>query len=72
MDQEPELMPLSRALHVLAETHTRDDSIVGFVVEPYASIGSSASRHSQYDYIEAWRAVRAHLHMQIDPKRLAT
>jgi hypothetical protein len=59
------VMPLSRALHILASVHTRDDDQVGFVVElgiaPYWDIGHPVSKD---EYIRAWEAVRANLHMQ--------
>lgn len=61
-------MPLSKALHILATVHTGDDDMVGFVVHVGAQPGF-ASPVSQHEYIEAWRSVRAHLHMQTEPKK---
>lgn len=59
-------MPLQKALLILAQTHTRDDHEIGFVVCPGA-YAHPLSEWSQYQYLEAWRAVRAHLHMEVDP-----
>lgn len=60
-------MTLFDALRILAETHTRDDRQVGFVVE--AGLPSPyVRRHSQEDYLAAWKVVREQLHMQVDPE----
>ena len=61
-------MPLSKALHILATIHTRDDDVTGFVVEMGASPHWSMSPVSQHDYIRAWEAVRAHIHLQTEPQ----
>jgi len=55
------VMPLSRALHILATVHTRDDDVTGFVVEMGAAPRPYLSPVSQHDYIRAWEAVRAHI-----------
>ena len=60
-------MPLSKALRILATVHTGDDDQVGFVVHARASPHWSMSAVSQHDYIEAWRSVRAHIHLQTEP-----
>ncbi len=60
-------MDLNQALHVLAEIHTRDDHVTGFVVEKFPK-SFDASRWTQGDYIEAWKAVREHLHMLTEPE----
>jgi hypothetical protein len=55
MTAEPKIMPLQRALYVLASVHTRDDELTGFVVE---RIPSAESFFSPSDYVEASAAVR--------------
>lgn len=62
-------MPLSKALHILATIHTGDDDQVGFVVHVGASPRWSLSTVSQHEYIDAWRSVRAHIHLQTEPKK---
>ena len=68
MDDE---MPLREALHILARVHTNDDDQVGFHVRMgVATVGfeyGSMCAHDQY--VEAWRVVRKHLNMQVDPQR---
>jgi hypothetical protein len=61
-------MTLEKALHILARTHTRDDDLTGFVVE-WAPSPSVFWEHSQADYFEAWKTVRAHIHFQTEPKK---
>ncbi len=62
-------MPLRKALLILAAFHTRDDDEIGFVVELHPRHPSlNLTPYSQADYIEAWRSVRAHVHMQTEPK----
>ena len=61
-------MPLSKALHILADIHTRDDDVTGFTVQHGAGWHPYLSRWSQDDYIRAWAAVRAHIHLQTEPK----
>jgi hypothetical protein len=63
------VMPLSKALYILATIHTRDDDQIGFVVEMRASPRWSVSPISEHDYVRAWEAVRAHVHLQIEPKK---
>lgn len=61
-------MTLSEALHVIATIHTRDDDQMGFVIEAYAGGDFTRWQYSREQYIEAWRTVREHLHMQTEPK----
>jgi hypothetical protein len=49
-------MPLTKALRILSDCHTRDDDQVGYTVETVASL--AFSRWSQAEYIEAWGVVR--------------
>lgn len=53
---KPPIMPLSKALWILSEAHTRDDLELGFTVErtPWPGMGTAESR----EYVEAWRSVR--------------
>jgi len=60
-------MPLGRALHILADIHTKDDDVTGFVV---SMVGwSHLYGVSQPDYVRAWESVRAHIHLQTEPKK---
>lgn len=61
-------MPLSKALHILAATHTRDDDEIGFIVLGGAGPHHPGATCSMHDYMRAWESVRAHLHMQTEPK----
>lgn len=61
-------MTLFEALHVLAETHTRDDDVTGFVIMVGASPASPMSPHPVERYNEAWNIVREQLHMKTFPK----
>jgi hypothetical protein len=64
-EPEPE-MSLDKALHILAQAHTTDDSLAGFSMH----IGTRAYDFWDGDrasYYRAWRAVRRHLHLQVDP-----
>lgn len=54
---------LDEALTILADIHTRADAS-GFSVNMAGDL--VMSRWSRHDYIEAWEAVRAHLHRQAD------
>jgi hypothetical protein len=65
MSDDP-AMSLDKALFILADTHTRDDDLAGFVVMAGAR---PEFRFSQSDYIQAWGTVRRHLHMPVDPKQ---
>jgi hypothetical protein len=59
-------MNLDEALHILARVHTRDDHEVGFCIE----VGARPEPYfgfSQAEYYEAWKAVRMHLHLNINP-----
>lgn len=59
-------MTLFNALLILANTHTREDSLTGFIVEitsPYTS------RYSREEYIEAWKVVREQLNLQTEPQK---
>lgn len=58
-------MNLDMALKILVDSHTRDNDFSGFTVE---SMRDNFSRWSDHDYIEAWKTVRTHLHMQVDPQ----
>jgi hypothetical protein len=51
-------MPLSTALLILADIHTRDDDQVGYIVELGAR-PDYGCRWSMAEYIEAWGVVRA-------------
>lgn len=58
-------MTLDEALVILARIHTHDDGMVGFCV--VAGAGPEWLGYSRFDYIEAWKAVRMHLHMNVNP-----
>jgi hypothetical protein len=63
-------MPIAKALHILAAFHTRDDDVTGFVVEMHPQHPEvNMTPYSQTDYIRAWEAVRAYVHLQIEPKK---
>jgi hypothetical protein len=63
-------MPIAKALHVLAAFHTRDDDVTGFVVEMHPiHPDCNMTLFSRQDYLRAWEAVRAYVHMQTEPKR---
>lgn len=60
-----ERMTLFKALHILAESHTRDDDLTGYVV------GYGFDRHGRFtqgEYIEAWGVVREQMNMQHEAK----
>lgn len=61
-------MTLSEALHVIATIHTRDDDVMGFAVSSYVGGDFLAWPYSREQYIEAWKTVRLHLHMQTEPR----
>lgn len=61
-------MPLGKALHILASVHTKDDEDCGFVIMHRASPNDYYSQYSPADYFRAWASVRAHIHMQHEPK----
>ena len=54
------IMPLAKALHILAGAHTRDDDLTGFTVENYPDM----SECMRADYIEAWESVRHNIGRQ--------
>lgn len=57
-------MTLDMALSVLATSHTRDDDFSGFVIE-----GNRQRMHwPDHEYVEAWKVVRQHLRMQVNPQ----
>ena len=62
------VVTLNEALRVLADFHTRDDAVTGFVVETHPR-SFDASFWTQADYIQAWKLVRERLHMQTEPDR---
>ncbi len=60
-----EKMTLDRALYILASCHTRDNDTTGFVI----SVTNDPSRMvGPHEYVEAWKTVREHLHLQTEPK----
>ena len=67
MSDEPE-MTLDKALSILANVHTKEDYRVGFTVESSPSL---PHRWSGYEYVTAWKTVRKHLHLPIDPEWMA-
>lgn len=60
---------LDRALYILAQAHTRDDGDLGFTVEAGAAPWNLNYDWSREEYIDAWKAVRKHLHMQTASQR---
>lgn len=62
-----QLQALEKALHILATCHTRDDDLTGFVVEYVPSL-EYGFEFTRADYIQAWKAVREHIHLQTEPK----
>lgn len=63
------VMPLSKAVYVLADIHTRDDNVTGFVVLGGATPSMTGYKWTDSDYLRAWESLRAHSHMQIEPKK---
>lgn len=62
-----EMMPLAKAISILARSHTKDDDYVGFHV-----FGIGIPQHheiSRSEYIEAWRSLRFNIGMQTEPKK---
>jgi hypothetical protein len=60
-------MILDRALGILARVHTRDNRLCGFTVE----MGAVPQPHHgvlNSEYVEAWEAVRMHLHLDVNPE----
>jgi len=62
---------LDQALRILAEVHTDQDDVTGFVVHMGATPEMRAPWHHKH-YAEAWKAVRAHLGLPVDPPASAT
>jgi len=60
------VVTINEALRVLADFHTRDDHVMGFVVETHPC-SFDVSFWSQADYIQAWKIVRERVHMQTEP-----
>jgi hypothetical protein len=58
---------LDEALFILAKLHTRDASVTGFAVNAHVTL--AYSRWTEALYIEAWKTVRAHLHLQTEPPK---
>lgn len=59
-------MTLDEALLILATVYTQDDDAAGYAVHAYPMAeyrGIPTSR-----WLIAWRVVREHLHMQVEPK----
>lgn len=61
------IVTINEALRVLADLHTRDDHVTGFVVEMHPSF--TMSFWTQEDYVTAWKIVRERLHMQTEPNK---
>ncbi len=61
----PPLMPLCKALHLLARLHTNDDDQTGFTVQ--TSAGPFVGFEASY-YAEAWRSVRHAAGLQTEPE----
>ena len=57
-------MTLETALGLLADCHTRDDDLAGFVVFPPSDYRSGW--HAQ-NYVTAWEVVRRHLCRNVSP-----
>lgn len=62
-------MTLFEAIRVLAETHTRDDDVTGYVIMVGVSPASQMNPHPIERYNEAWRVLREQTHMQTDPAK---
>jgi hypothetical protein len=61
-------MPVDNALQILTSVHTRDDDATGFAVEMSVP-NPDLMVVSPEDYTRAWKAVRAYIHLQIEPKQ---
>lgn len=58
-------MTLNEALVVLADAHTHSDSEIGFCVHqmpPWYERGDGGRK-----YVDAWKAVRVHLGLPVEP-----
>ena len=60
-------MTLDRALYILAQVHTRDDVQTGFNVQ-MGAMPDYFAPCSHSEYVEAWKAVREHVHLQTEPE----
>lgn len=60
-------MELEEALHIIANIHTRDDEVTGFVVLAGAQWRPFETQWSQEQYVKAWEVVRRHTFMQTKP-----
>jgi hypothetical protein len=58
-------MELDLALVILADGHTRDDELAGFVVHQSRD---TWSRWSDAEYIGAWKTVREYLHLPVQTR----
>ena len=66
-DTEERDVDISKALHILATVHTKDDAELGFAVQIGARGPEPWDPFSQAEYVEAWKAVRERAHMQTEP-----
>lgn len=57
------MMPLTRALDILARALTRDDDLTGFVVQSHPELMFIG----QVDYIRAWESVRYAIGLPTEP-----
>ena len=60
-------MPLGRALSILAECFTATDHRVGFTVQTAPRLEPHMFRYDG-EYIDAWKAVRHAIGLQIEPQ----
>jgi hypothetical protein len=61
-------MTLDKALHILAEIHTRQDVRSGFCILVGASPETNAPWIKPSDYVAAWKAVREQLNLPTKPE----
>jgi hypothetical protein len=61
-------MTLFQAIRILAETHTRDDGVTGFVVMAGVGPHDYGNPHPVDRYMEAWQVVREQAYMQVAPQ----
>jgi len=57
-------MKLDTAISILVRCHTDEDRITGFRIETMPRIEFAFDRA---DYAEAWRTLRSHLGVPVDP-----
>lgn len=60
------VMPLEKALHILAACHTTTDDLTGYRVHTLA-ISPGLWAFSQEEYVTAWGVVRRYLNLPVDP-----